>query len=88
VNDQDRAIQEGMGPVVDRSMERLGTSDVAIIAMRQRLLKAVRELERGIDPYPAAHGDAYHVRALDAISPHIDLDALLADCASRLTAVA
>ena len=31
VNDQDRAIQESMGPIYDRRKEHLGTSDQAII---------------------------------------------------------
>ena len=39
INTQDFALQEGMGPIVDRSNEHLGTSDRAIIAMRQMLLE-------------------------------------------------
>ena len=35
VNTQDMAIQEGMGPICDRSKEFLGTSDKAIVAMRR-----------------------------------------------------
>lgn len=34
VNIQDRAIQESMGPVVDRSQEHLGPADRAIIVAR------------------------------------------------------
>ena len=34
VNNQDRAIVESMGPVVDRENEHLGASDAAIIALR------------------------------------------------------
>ncbi len=44
---QDMACQESMGPVVDRSQEHLGTSDVAIIRMRRRMLEAVRRFESG-----------------------------------------
>jgi hypothetical protein len=39
-----------MGPIYDRSKERLGTTDVAIIRMRQQLLQAADRLQRGIDP--------------------------------------
>jgi phthalate 4,5-dioxygenase oxygenase subunit len=39
---QDMACQETMGPVADRASEHLGTSDVAIIRMRRRMLEAVR----------------------------------------------
>ena len=55
VNTQDMALQEGMGPIVDRSLEFLGTSDKAIVAMRRMMLEATREVEegrtpRGVDP--------------------------------------
>jgi phthalate 4,5-dioxygenase oxygenase subunit len=46
-SNQDMACQESMGPVVDRTQEHLGTSDVAIIRMRRRMLEAVRRLEAG-----------------------------------------
>jgi phthalate 4,5-dioxygenase len=42
---QDMACQETMGPVADRTREHLGTSDVAIIRMRRRMLEAVRGFE-------------------------------------------
>ncbi|HTJ25829.1 MAG TPA: aromatic ring-hydroxylating dioxygenase subunit alpha, partial [Candidatus Limnocylindria bacterium] len=69
VNTQDMALQEGMGPIVDRSKEHLGTSDRAIIVMRQLLLEAIDDLEagkpiRGTDP--ATYG---HVRAVDLVIP-------------------
>ncbi len=44
---QDIAAQESMGPVVDRSREHLGTSDVAIIRMRRRQLENVRRFQNG-----------------------------------------
>ena len=60
---QDQAIQESMGTVVDRTQERLGTSDTAIIATRRLLLQEIRALQQGQEP-PAAHdGDAYWVRS-------------------------
>jgi phthalate 4,5-dioxygenase oxygenase subunit len=36
-----------MGPIVDRSREHLGMSDVAVIRMRRRLVEAIRRLEAG-----------------------------------------
>jgi phthalate 4,5-dioxygenase oxygenase subunit len=60
---QDQALQESMGPVVDRTREHLGTSDTAIIAMRRRLLQEIRELGRGQEPYTARRGDIYWVRS-------------------------
>ena len=41
-NTQDFALQEGMGPICDRSFEHLGTTDRAIIVARQLLLEATR----------------------------------------------
>jgi phthalate 4,5-dioxygenase oxygenase subunit len=47
VNTQDFALQEGMGGIVDRSKEHLGTSDRAIVTMRRLLLEAIAASERG-----------------------------------------
>jgi phthalate 4,5-dioxygenase len=44
---QDIAAQESMGRVVDRSSEHLGTSDVAVIRMRRRMLECVRRFRAG-----------------------------------------
>jgi len=44
---QDMACQESMGPIVDRTREALGTSDIAIIRMRKRMLEAVRLFQDG-----------------------------------------
>ena len=55
INTQDRAIQEGMGPTVDRSREHLGPADRAIIQARRLLLEAVKTVAdggapRGVEP--------------------------------------
>ena len=50
VNAQDCAIQEGMGPIADRSNEMLGNSDKAIIMMRRLLSEAISEVEKGNRP--------------------------------------
>jgi phthalate 4,5-dioxygenase len=47
---QDRAIQESMGPIVDRSKEHLGPADKAIIQMRRLLLQAVKTVAAGATP--------------------------------------
>jgi phthalate 4,5-dioxygenase oxygenase subunit len=60
---QDQALQESMGPIVDRTREHLGTSDTAIIAARRALLEEIRELSRGQGPVGAKHGDVYWVRS-------------------------
>ncbi|MBV9503841.1 MAG: Rieske 2Fe-2S domain-containing protein [Acidobacteriia bacterium] len=60
---QDQAIQESMGPIVDRTRERLGTSDTAIIAMRRLLLQQMRALRDDQEPFAAHHGAIYWVRS-------------------------
>ncbi len=47
---QDKFAVESQGPVQDRTTERLGTTDRAIIAARQQLLAAVRDVEEGRTP--------------------------------------
>lgn len=47
---EDMAVQESMGPVVDRTREHLGTSDVAIIRMRRRMLESLERMQRGDEP--------------------------------------
>ena len=49
---QDRAVQESMGPVFDRTKEHLGSSDKAVIFYRRLLLKKIKEMEQG-KPLPA-----------------------------------
>jgi phthalate 4,5-dioxygenase len=67
VNTQDFAIQEGMGPIPDRSKERLGTTDRAIIVTRQLLLEAVDRVAQG-EPPRALTPDTYRgVRAYDRV---------------------
>jgi nitrite reductase/ring-hydroxylating ferredoxin subunit len=67
VNTQDFAIQEGMGPIPDRSKERLGTTDRAIIVTRQLLLEAIERVAQG-EPPRALTPDTYRgVRAYDRV---------------------
>jgi phenylpropionate dioxygenase-like ring-hydroxylating dioxygenase large terminal subunit len=48
---QDASLQESMGPVVDRTKERLVSSDTGIIKARQKLRKAVEALrDEGVTP--------------------------------------
>jgi phthalate 4,5-dioxygenase oxygenase subunit len=64
---QDQALQESMGPTVDRTRERLGTSDTGIIATRRRLLQEIRALAEGHEPLAAQHGDIYWIRSASLV---------------------
>jgi phthalate 4,5-dioxygenase len=50
INVQDRAIQESMGPICDRTGEHLGPADKGIIQMRHVLREAMRTVEAGGTP--------------------------------------
>ena len=65
INTQDVAVQEAMGPIVDRSREHLGSTDKAIIQMRRMLLDATRDVEAGKRPKGADTSSYAHVRAVD-----------------------
>jgi phenylpropionate dioxygenase-like ring-hydroxylating dioxygenase large terminal subunit len=67
VREQDTAVVEGMGDIVDRTREHLGTSDMAIIGMRRMLINAAKALLNGEEPYAATHADVYRVRAWSEI---------------------
>jgi phthalate 4,5-dioxygenase len=49
---QDRAVQESMGSIMDRTQEHLGTSDKAITYYRRLLLRKMEEMDEGL-PLPA-----------------------------------
>ena len=58
INVQDRAIQESMGGIVDRSKEHLGPADKGIIQMRRLLRQAVKTVEEG--GTPSGVGPSYY----------------------------
>ncbi len=71
IREQDLAVQEDQrGPIADRSRERLGSSDTAIVSMRRRLLKEVRELMRGIEPREPRLPGSYRIRSAALLLDH------------------
>jgi phthalate 4,5-dioxygenase len=68
INTQDQAIQESMGPIVDRTREHLAHIDNAIVAARLLLLRAVKTVQAGGDP-PGVGSSYYSVRAIEKIVP-------------------
>ena len=69
INTQDMALQEGMGYVTDRSKERLGTSDKAIIMTRQLLLEATDDVAAGRMPRGVEPETCRNVRPYDDYVP-------------------
>ena len=68
INTQDRAIQESMGPIVDRSREHLGPADRAIIQARRLLLDAVKSVADGKVPRGIAP-TYYTLRPVETVMP-------------------
>ncbi|HEY7520050.1 MAG TPA: Rieske 2Fe-2S domain-containing protein [Methylomirabilota bacterium] len=66
---QDQAIQESQGPRVDRSQERLGSSDTAIIQVRRRLMTAARALRERGEPAPGGDPRSFCVRSASVVLP-------------------
>ncbi|MEV6899209.1 Rieske 2Fe-2S domain-containing protein [Amycolatopsis sp. NPDC051372] len=66
---QDFSLQESMGPIVDRTRERLGTSDAAIILARRRLLAAAEEAGENGDPLPGDRAEHHRVRSASVLLP-------------------
>ena len=67
-NTQDRAVQESMGRIADRTLERLGTTDRAIIAARRQLLQAIEAIENGGEA-PGAAAEVNRLRAYETVLP-------------------
>jgi nitrite reductase/ring-hydroxylating ferredoxin subunit len=65
---QDCGIQESMGPIADRTLEHLGTSDLTVAKLRRYLLDTVRRFQAegtvpGLDPA------SYRVRTMRRVLP-------------------
>ena len=66
---QDASLQESMGPIVDRTMENLVSTDNGIIMARQRLLRAAKALaETGIRP-PGVNVAHQKIRSAAVVLP-------------------
>lgn len=69
VNTQDFAIQEGMGPIVEREKEALGSTDLAIRAARELLLEAIEGVGHETPLLGTRSELCKAVRAIDVIIP-------------------
>ncbi|MEW2544494.1 Rieske 2Fe-2S domain-containing protein [Streptomyces sp. NPDC047002] len=67
VNTQDFAIQTGMGRIVDRSQEALGSTDLAISTARKLLLDMTDRVRRGEPMLGSAPEDHNGTRATDML---------------------
>ncbi|KIU48711.1 Rieske 2Fe-2S domain-containing protein [Bradyrhizobium elkanii] len=77
---QDIAVQESQGGIVDRSIERLGTSDTAIVRCRRRLIDAAKAQIVGDAPPEVHNSHLYRVRA---VAMMLDKDQTADDAANQ-----
>jgi phthalate 4,5-dioxygenase len=66
---QDAMAQETMGPIYDRTQERLGTSDLMIIRTRRKLLDTVRAFDRGAPAPGVDQPELFRMRSGGVIVP-------------------
>jgi len=68
---QDMAMWETMGPIADRSLERLGASDLAIVEFRRIMVDAARRMASGGSAIGTGPGRIAHprLRSFEGIVP-------------------
>ena len=64
---QDPMAQETMGPIYDRTQERLGTSDTMIIRARRKLINAARAFDDGVTPPGIEAPELFRMRSGGAL---------------------
>jgi len=70
IRTQDVAMTDSMGPILDRTVEHLGTTDALIIRARRRLMAAARALaEHGTIPPGVDQPEAYRARSGGVVLP-------------------
>jgi len=65
---QDGSLQESMGSIVDRSKERLVSTDLAIVQARRRLIQAATDQTEGTAP-PGLDPETHRVRSASFVGP-------------------
>ena len=70
IHQQDQAITESMGPIIDRTEEHLGSSDAMVIRTRRRALNAAKALrDRGEAPPGVDDPQVYLCRSGGVVLP-------------------
>jgi phthalate 4,5-dioxygenase oxygenase subunit len=70
VRQQDKAVAESMGEIMDRTNEHLGTSDSMIIRTRRKLIRAVKALQdENVTPPGVDNPELYRRRSGSIILP-------------------
>ena len=84
--EQDYAVTESMGRIVDRTREHLYSADGAIIRLRQLMIRAAKGLDEGIDLPALDPGIPYHLIRSEEVIVREDDDPWLAGADAGETA--
>jgi len=68
ISEQDAAISDSQGLIVDRTRELLGQTDLGIVRFRQMMLGAVKSLAAGRAPHGLHAAHAYQLRSGDTVA--------------------
>jgi phthalate 4,5-dioxygenase oxygenase subunit len=70
ISNQDIAMWETMGPITDRSTERLGASDFAVVVFRQIMVEAARRVSQGMPALEKPRTTPFaDIRAFEGVAP-------------------
>ena len=70
IHQQDQAITESMGPIIDREQEHLGSSDAMVIRTRRRVINAARALrDKQVVPPGVDDPTVYRYRSGGVVLP-------------------
>lgn len=71
IPNQDIVMWESMGPIAGRNQERLGASDVAIVAFRRQMVESTKQLRAGGTAMGTGHSRTPHasLRSFEGIVP-------------------
>ncbi len=67
IPNQDAAVQEGMGTIVDRSPENLVASDRGVIHFRRLMLRLANDLQNGKKPEATQQPSIFNVRSVTCV---------------------
>lgn len=67
VRNQDAAVVESMGPIVDRSKEHLGHSDSGVMKFRRLMIRLAQQLQEGREPEAPFRPELFNIRSVSVV---------------------
>ncbi len=66
---QDGAMQESMGPICDRTDEKLAPTDKGIMMARRKIFKAIKNLQKNGELPPGVDPEDHKIRSASVLLP-------------------